>query len=103
MAAKRYLAPPEVHNGKPEMISNPKSSAHGSTLVATPEGAVICAWFGGSREGASDVGIYFSTRSPSGEWSESKLLTKVIKSTGYISPSCHLDAKAFESNPALEA
>lgn len=47
----------------------PFASAHASTIAATPEG-LICAWFGGTREGAPDVGIW-TARSGDGEtWGE---------------------------------
>jgi predicted neuraminidase len=42
-------------------------SAHASTIAATKEG-LVAAWFGGTREGASDVGIWVSRRQQ-GKWS----------------------------------
>ena len=42
--------------------------AHASTLVETPDG-LVAAWFGGTREGSSDVGIWVSRRGDTG-WSE---------------------------------
>lgn len=44
----------------------PFASAHASTIVETREG-LIAAWFGGTREGADDVGIWVS-RHRRGEW-----------------------------------
>jgi len=44
-----------------EFINDPMPTpqCHASTLVETPEG-LVAAWFGGSREGHADVGIWLS-------------------------------------------
>ena len=46
--------------------SAPFASAHASAIVETPDG-LAAAWFGGTREGANDVGIWMSRR-VSGKW-----------------------------------
>lgn len=51
----------------------PTEFCHASTVLALPDGSLLCCWFGGTHEGESDVGIYLSRRTEAG-WSEPKLL-----------------------------
>ena len=48
--------------------SAPFPSVHASTILETNDG-LVAAWFGGTREGAEDVGIWMS-RQVGGEWTE---------------------------------
>jgi predicted neuraminidase len=48
--------------------NRPFNSCHASTLTVLPNGEVLAAWFGGTREGADDVAIWYSRRSE-GVWS----------------------------------
>jgi predicted neuraminidase len=45
----------------------PTASSHASTIAATADG-LVAAWFGGSREGAADVGIWLARRDHGGAW-----------------------------------
>ena len=64
-------APVAVAAVEPETVefvfeSAPFASAHASTIVESRSG-LVAAWFGGTREGADDVGIWLSRR-VSGKW-----------------------------------
>ncbi len=52
---------------------SPQSKAHSATLVEMPGGSLLSAWYAGSGEGASDVGVYTAERGADGVWSEPRL------------------------------
>jgi predicted neuraminidase len=45
----------------------PFAQCHASTIAQTPAGTLVAAWFGGTREGHPDVGIWLS-RKVEGKW-----------------------------------
>ncbi len=53
----------------------PFISCHASTIVELPNGALFTSWFGGTKEGAKDVGIWASRLTEMG-WEQPKLLAK---------------------------
>jgi predicted neuraminidase len=53
----------------------PFKSCHASTIVETINGDLLCAYFGGDKEGAKNVGIYLS-RFSNQKWSKPILIAK---------------------------
>lgn len=76
-SAAEFAIPPLAEPGKTagyvrgELIypleAKPTPQCHASTIVATPSG-LVAAWFGGTHERATDVGIWVSRRE-GGSWS----------------------------------
>jgi predicted neuraminidase len=58
----------------------PTASVHASTIVETPAG-LAAAWFGGTREGAPDVGIWLS-RLIDSEWTDPVEVANGLQSDG---------------------
>jgi predicted neuraminidase len=65
-----FPVPAQVPTVRSEFIyeTAPFPACHASTLVQTKDGAILAAWFGGTKEGATDVCIYLSRYTDSG-WS----------------------------------
>jgi predicted neuraminidase len=65
----------------------PFASAHASTIVTTKEG-LVAAWFGGTREGAADVGIWVSRHGGdrSGRWTPPVEVATGVQSDGTRHP-----------------
>ncbi len=58
----------------------PYPQCHAATIEQLPDGRMIAAWFGGTREGADDVCIYTSIKEKDGRWS-----TPILAGDGILS------------------
>jgi len=61
---------------KPQLLPNSSTlSVHSATAVELSDGRLRAFWYGGTREGASDVAIYTSVYSPvTGSWEPERML-----------------------------
>jgi len=66
----------------------PFAQCHASTLVQLSNGRFLAAWFGGSKEGHADVGIWSAERSGC-QWSAPQLLAKV-RNCAHWNPVLHV-------------
>lgn len=59
-----------------EFVCNPLPTAncHASTVLPLPDGTVLAAWFGGTKESTPDVDIWYARRDENG-WGEPKRIT----------------------------
>lgn len=62
----------------------PTPSCHAATLVEGSRG-LVAAWFGGTREGAQDVGIWLS-RQADGKWSPAREVANGVQADGSRHP-----------------
>lgn len=53
----------------------PFPSCHASTIVETPGGSLVAAWFGGTSEGDDDVEIWVSRKAPGDAWAAPESVT----------------------------
>jgi len=87
MKAKDFKAKVEQDGGRVDFVfedDRPFASCHASTLAATKDGTLLCAWFGGTSEKDPDVGIWLS-RFVNGAWSAPTEVAK-INETAHWNP-----------------
>lgn len=78
-AAPAFVPPPAARDSalpaafRAEMLPVAAESAHAASLARLPDGRLATAWFAGSREGAGDVAVWFSTLERNG-WSEARII-----------------------------
>lgn len=61
--------------------SGPCAEVHATTIAETYTG-MVAAWFGGTKEGKPDVGIWFSSRGADGRWTEAVQVADGVQSDG---------------------
>ncbi len=89
-AAPAHSQPqPQPQSGvlKTEFIYDtaPFASCHATTLAETTDGTLVAAWFGGTAEGRSDVGIW-SARLVAGKWTAPVELATGVQADGKRHP-----------------
>src|SRR5262245_60984045 len=70
LASAAFAAGPLV-----EDIKVPFRESHASTVIELTNGDILSAWFGGTKEGNPDTGIWVSRRS-AGAWSDAVEVVK---------------------------
>jgi predicted neuraminidase len=79
MEAPAFVAPPPATPStlpaefSLEKLAQVAPAAHASSLTELPDGRLAAAWYAGTREGAPDVEIWFSTRDAQG-WSPPRVI-----------------------------
>ncbi len=54
----------------------PTPSCHASTITELPDGSLLTAWFGGTRESADDVDIWSARKEKEGTWSTPTMIAR---------------------------
>jgi predicted neuraminidase len=79
-----YAAPGRIE----AFLPSPRIQNHAAFLAPLPQGGLICAWFGGTLEGKSDISIFATILTPgAASWGEARLLSR--------------DATRSEQNPVV--
>ena len=63
MTTEAFIEKVNAAGGGTEFVFQPEAfenECHASTIVAMEDGSLVSAWFWGSEEGKSDVGIWIS-------------------------------------------
>jgi predicted neuraminidase len=71
--------PGAVLNTEFPFTQAPTPQCHASSITQTRQGTLVAAWFGGTREGNADVGIWVS-RQVEGKWTEPREVANGIQS-----------------------
>jgi predicted neuraminidase len=88
----QFLERVQAAGGQADFVfadDRPFKECHGSTIVETGDGALLCAWFGGEEEKADDVAIWLS-RFENNAWSMSVKVAKVNE-TAHWNPALFRD------------
>ena len=54
-------------------MKGPTRDCHASSLLELANGDLLCAWFGGTREGAPDVNLWLARKPKGGQWPKDKI------------------------------
>lgn len=73
--APTLVLPGHAPQFKASLLPAPTRSVHSSALIELPQGGRLMFWFGGSREGATDVAIWQS-RWQNGAWSQPRAIMR---------------------------
>jgi len=94
MSPEAFQKQVETAKGRVDFIfadDRPFKECHASTVVQTPSGDLLSAWFGGTKESKPDVGIWMA-RFSDGAWSKPERAAKVNE-TAHWNPVLFRDAE----------